>query len=176
MTRTTHYSAFTLIELVLVLVILATAVAVVAPKFTGWRLAQQLRNASDKFLGDTRWAHTQAIANGTVYRVIIADDGQSYQVKRQEGQNFVETQSSRGRATNLPDGTHMQILPDSNGNVGATDSTGGNASVKAIDFLPSGRTQPAKIRFTSDQGDQIDIECPSPAEGFMVMQSTGGVQ
>ena len=54
--------AFTLLELVLVLVVLSTALAVAAPSMRGWSKGSTLRDAGDQFLAVARWARSQAVA------------------------------------------------------------------------------------------------------------------
>src|ERR1700744_5175693 len=84
---------FTLLELVLVMVIIVIALSIVAPKLTGFSRGRQLHDAADQFLSMTRLARSQAATNGTVYRITIDAQNGSYQLTRQDGQNFVAIQN-----------------------------------------------------------------------------------
>ena len=48
-----------------------------------------------------------------------------------------------------------------------------SAGGSSIDFYATGRVQPATVRLTTDRGEEVDIECPSPAEGVIVTSQGG---
>ncbi|MGA2500356.1 MAG: GspH/FimT family pseudopilin [Tepidisphaeraceae bacterium] len=156
-TRLRH-RGFTLLELVLVLVIICTALAVAAPSLRNWGRASYLRNAADEFVAATRLARTEAVATGQLHRLTV-DNGQ-YQVTAQQGEQFVPVASNLGRGI-LPEGFSIQLT-----STGQTADKG-----NSIDFFPTGRTQPAKVRITSDQGETLEIECAAPAESFRVLNA-----
>jgi len=61
-----RHPGFTLLELILVMVILATVMALAAPKLQSWRQGGKLRNSADEFVAATRFARTRAISSGSV--------------------------------------------------------------------------------------------------------------
>src|SRR4051812_41387822 len=95
------HSAFTLIELVLVLVIISTAMAIAAPSLGGWNRGSKLRDAGDQFLAVARYARTQALANAQTYRLNIDPAGGRYWLTAQEGQGFVNLGNEFGRMFSL---------------------------------------------------------------------------
>ncbi|MFI5381797.1 MAG: GspH/FimT family pseudopilin [Tepidisphaerales bacterium] len=161
-----RHHAFTLLELVLVLVIICTALAVAAPSLRGWNRASYLRNAADEFVAATRYARTQAVATGQLHRLTV-ENGQ-YQLAVQQGEAFVPVASNLGHAT-LPDGWDIKITSQGQATQGQAAQVQATENGNSIDFYPTGRTQPAKVRITSDQGVVLEVECAAPTESFQVI-------
>jgi type II secretion system protein H len=185
MTRSRAHSGFTLLELMLVMVLACMAMAIVAPSVSNWSRGGKLRDAADQFVAVARLARTQAVANSTTYRMTVDPSSGTYQLSMQSGTDFVGLGSSWGRAFTLPDGVHIQVMrqqqpaaqqqQQSQSGYGQSGPTQGNNAAAAtatdntIDFYPTGRTQQVQVRLSSDRGDVLDIQCPSPAEGFVVL-------
>src|SRR5438105_2736475 len=98
MNNVARHRGFTLLELVLVMVIIALALAAVAPKLGAWSRGRQVRDAGQQFIALTRFARSQAICDGTIYRLTISSQTRSYQLSKQDGQNFVPVPSDLGEA------------------------------------------------------------------------------
>ncbi len=154
MTRKIRHSAFTLLELVLVLLIVTIALASVAPSLRGWSRGSKLREAGDQFLAVTRYARTQAASESKVYRLNIDPQSGSYVLTVQAGPQFVPLGNEFGRVFSLPSGYTIAALDEQ------------SQPLPAIDFFPNGRTYAAQVRIAADANDFVDIQCPSPAEGF----------
>jgi len=148
------------------MVLACLAVAMVAPSLSGWSRGAQLRDAADQFVSMTRLARSRAVAEGITYRLSIDAQAGQYQLMVQNGENFAPLQSSWGKARTLPDGVRMQFQKSSDGVAGQSQ----------IDFSPTGRADPATIGFTSSRGQTLTVDCPSPAEGFVVEQTSGGAR
>ena len=161
-------SAFTLLELVLVLVIIAVTMAVAAPSLRGWSRGARLRDAADEFLAVTRFARSQAVSECRTYRLSIDPAAGQYQLTAQNGEEFVELGSNRGRIYRMPEDCRLELVRPSE--VTAARSSGISQSpAEAIDFHPTGRTTPAHVRIISGSGDAIDIQCATPAEQFRII-------
>jgi type II secretion system protein H len=149
---------FTLLELVLVMVIICTALAMASPSLRGWSRGSALRDAGNQLLAITRWAHTQAVATAQVHRLSIDSGAGKYVVKVQEGEEFVGAGSEFGRDFALPAGYRID----------AKDA--GGQAIEHVDFFPTGRTEAARIRITSSDGSQIELQCQGPTEAFQLAQ------
>src|SRR4051794_40846680 len=90
-------SAFTLIELVMVLVVIAAALAVAAPSLGGWRRGQRLTTAGDEFLAAVRHGRALAVANAQVHRLYVDPAAGRYWLMQQDGQEFVNLGTGMGR-------------------------------------------------------------------------------
>ena len=148
-------SGFTLLELVLVLVVMATILALAAPSLSGWSHGAQLRDAGEQFLAVTRWARAHAISEAQIHRLNVGPA--QYQVLIQDGQNFSRISSEFGRTFTVPDNLRLEL----------TDPQG--QRLDHLDFLPIGRTQPARVRISTADGESVQLECSAPAEGFVVL-------
>jgi type II secretion system protein H len=149
--------AFTLLELVLVLLIISTVVAAAAPSLRNWNRGARLRDATDELLATTRLARSQAAATARLHRLNIDPQAGRYWLTMQDGQQFVAAERDAGRVVMLPPGVRLEL----------TSST---ANQSWIDFHPTGRIDPATLRLSDDMGFSAQLECPSPAEGFRLVR------
>lgn len=153
--RRSSQSSFTLLELVLVLMIISLSLALVAPSLRGWSAGSRLRDAGDQFLAVARWARAQAVAESQVYRLNVDSSSGRYWLTVQNGMEFVSTGTSLGQMYALPTGLNIAMNEPLSGQ-----------PLSVVDFFPTGRTQPAHVRISSDDGFAVNIVCPTPAEGF----------
>jgi type II secretion system protein H len=143
-------SGFTLIELILVLVIMCTVMALAAPTLRGWSKGSRLRNSADEFIAATRWARSKAASDGSNYAIAIDKQSNTYKVQVQTGQTYTDADGMFAAAVTLPEGSKIE----------STDDT--------ITFYPTGRVDPATVRITGPDGDSITVQCASPAEDFAI--------
>jgi type II secretion system protein H len=147
--------AFTLIELILVLVILSTALAIAAPSLRGWSKGSKLRDAADQFQAVTRWARAQAIAESQTYRLNVEAHEGRYWLTTQDGMEFVPVASDFGAEFVMPDGATITMTQRDQ-----------SQPLEFVTFYPTGRTTaPAIVRLADDRGT-YDFICDTPAEGF----------
>lgn len=164
MKRRPSILAFTLIELLLALVVIAMALSIAAPAVSGWGRGSRLRDAGDEFFATIRWAQTQAISSSQIYRLNVDAANGRYWVTAQDGLEYVPLNTEHGRETFVPTGTALQV------------TSGAEARpVEFITFYPTGRTTPAHVRISDDRG-QVNIVCETPAEGFRMLKPGEVVQ
>jgi type II secretion system protein H len=157
MNRPRASSAFTLIELVLVMVVLTVLLTIAAPSLRGWSRGTKLRDASDQLLAATRFARSQAVTTGDVYRVEFDVNTSSYRVTSRDGDQFAAVPGEFGRETRLPSEVRLSVAREDGG------------AGSAIEFHPSGRTTPARISLAADWGETFDIEATTAAEPFRLV-------
>jgi Tfp pilus assembly protein FimT len=151
-------TAFTLFELVLVLVMVSVLMGVAAPSLRGFLAGSRSRDAANQLLSLTSWARARAIADCTIYRLVIDPQSGAYGLLVQEGEQFVPTGTDFGQTFSLPDGMRLEFTRADHLMVG-----------NWIDFHPSGRTDAATIRLTNTLNELTIIQCPSPAESFRIL-------
>jgi len=154
-------SGFTLVELVLVAVVIAIMVGMVAPSFRGFVSGRRSADTADQLVTLTRWAHAQAISEGTIYRLNIDPQAHTYWVSTQDGAGEHIIQTSSGRIFDLPENVQLQ-----------TDIAKENGRI-LIRFYPNGRTTSGSLHLADGQ-ETIDVSCPSAAESYAVAPRKGG--
>jgi len=153
--------AFTLLELVLVLLILTIAMAIASPSLRNFWKGNRVKDAGEQLAYITRLARTQAISDGAVYRLNIDSNGTGYALYVQQAEGFVLIPSNNFL---LPEEAHVEV----------TKADGSTAD--HIDFFPNGRTEPASIRLSAAGQNDIVLVCPSPTETFSLVNAQGGAQ
>lgn len=149
-----HNPAFTLIELVVVLLIISLTTALAAPSLRGWSDGAKLRNATDEFLAATQYARSQAILTAREYVVTI--DANAYAVSVQEGSSLTPDPREFGDPTPMPTGFTLAL------------TSGGEAPAR-IRFYPDARTTPGVVRITSARGEVVEIASDAPAMPYKVV-------
>lgn len=153
---------FTLLELVLVLALIALAITMIAPSFSNFAKGRTALNTAGQFVAATRYARSQAIANGSMYRMNIDPDGRKWWLTYDNGKSFVQVSNEFGSEFIVPEGVIM-----------TTDApiVDGNA---VIEFTPTGKSDPANVHFTGQKGAMADVICETPIDLYHVVKDQGG--
>ena len=136
-------NAFTLVEMLLVIIITGIILALGAPNFSKGYPRFQLTKTADDLLSVSRWAQAMAIGQGRIYALSLASDHRSYNLLRakiplpneaignidQDG--FEAVQGAHGRMHKIPDAIGLDTQDD------------------RIEFYPDGTIDPATIRLSS---------------------------
>ncbi len=150
-------AAFTLLELVLVMMLICTVLAMAAPSLRGFFASRETADTASSLVALTQLARSQAIAEGAPYRLNLDAGSGRYWLTVQQAGAFVNLTSDFGRIFHLPDGVQAEL-----------DVDGASADRDYVTFYPDGRTEPAVIHLEGRQGDRADVECDAPAESFRV--------
>ncbi len=156
-----HYTAaigFTLLELVLVMVVICTVLAMAAPSLRGFFASRETSDAAAQIVALTQLARSQSIAEGRVYRLNLDVQEGTYWLTVQEGGAFKNIHSEFGRVFSLPKGTLVEW-----------ESPSEEVWRDCIEFYPDGRTQASGIRLIGLHGDVVEVICLSPTELFRVI-------
>jgi len=149
--------AATLLELIFVMVIICSVLAMAAPSLRGFFGSRKTSNAAWQMLALMKKAHSQAIAEGRIYRFNLDIEAGTYWLTAEEGGVFEHLYSEFGRIFSLPEGTVACWVDDSREDAG-----------DYIDFFPDATTEPTTVRLIDRQGKIVDLECPSATEFFRV--------
>jgi|WetSurMetagenome_2_1015567.scaffolds.fasta_scaffold02133_10 type II secretion system protein H len=150
---------FTLLELILVMVIISTVLAMAAPSLRGFFSSRKIHDAASNLLSLTRYARTQAITEGKNYRLNFDGDNGYYWLTTNQGGADSDLNNEFGRKFLLPDDTTFQLEKED-------DKTG---KEKFVAFYPQGLAEVSTITLTDRRGDVVKILSPSPAESYRIV-------
>jgi prepilin-type N-terminal cleavage/methylation domain-containing protein len=140
--------AFTLVELILVMVLICIILGAAAPSLRGFFSSRKTANAAAHIMGLIQYARTQAIADGCNYRLNFDTTQNTYWLTVQSGSAFVAINTEYGITHSLPEGASFDLQADPNATI--TDH---------IDFYPDGSTSAAAIGVipSTGQADEQEI-------------------
>jgi prepilin-type N-terminal cleavage/methylation domain-containing protein len=152
---------FTLLELIVVLGLVGVLLGLAAPSLRGFFASRQTADAAAQMLALTQLAGTRAASQGTVYRLNVDVQSNTYWLSMQQAGMFVDLNCEFGRRFRLPEGTTVRVQ------IPMVD-----ASASYIEFYPTGRTEEAMIELRGRQGEVYQIICESATEAFHVVSPT----
>ena len=147
----------TLLELIFVMAIICTVLAMAAPSLRGFFASRRTSDAASQMLALMKLARSRAIAEGRVYRFNLDTEAGTYWLTAREGGVFVDLQTETGREFALPQDTVAQW----NGEMERDE-------FDYIQFYPDGSADLASIRLIGRQGEVLDLCCPSASEFFEI--------
>ncbi len=156
-------SGFSLLELILVMLIICTVLALAAPSLRGFSQARQTSDAAAQLLAFTQLARTLAASDGVPYRLNFEPDDCYYWLTAQKQGAFERLATEYGRDFALPDGASVELLSD-----------GGPTGADYLQFMPDGTHDALTVVLTGRLGERIAVTCPSRTEPFRIV--SGGEQ
>ena len=142
--------AFTLIEILLVIIVVGIVLALAVPNFSKGYSRFQLDKTADDMLSVSRWAQAMAIGQERIYALSFSNDHSSYGLVREvavneetapDQNNFEPVNGSLGRMHIVPDIIHLVMTQP-------YDSKG-TGNIDRIEFYPDGTIDSATIQLTS---------------------------
>ncbi|MBM3471882.1 MAG: type II secretion system protein GspH [Armatimonadetes bacterium] len=170
-------SGFTLIELMVVLTILILLAGLVAPSFVRQYHEAKLRSTVRDLVALMQYARSQAVVEGTTYRLNIDRDGgrvwvtyyeSASQNTSDEEPRFVEDETILGAARQLPEGVTIlevqlgdealaQLSEEALDQINALSNRLNEEGTPFIAFAPSGTTDGARILLENDYEDRLAV-------------------
>ena len=136
--------AFTLIEILLVVIIMGIVFATAAPNFFHGYSRFQLNKTADDLLTISRWAQAMAIGQERIYALFFSDDRRSYHLMRavdneitDDQETFEPVSGSLGFMHRVPDTIKIDSHED------------------RIEFHPDGTIDPAVIELNSPEQKMV---------------------
>ncbi len=159
-TQLARAKGFTLLELILVMLILSTVLAMAAPSLRGFFGSRQAQDTAAQILALTQFARSQAISEGVIYRLNFDTRDRVYWLTAWKSGAFEELETEFGQVFTLPKDMAMELedVDEEEGDV-------------YVEFTPQGTVTAATIRLIDRRGRALEVSCPSITESFSIVES-----
>ena len=157
--RPSSGSGMTLLELILVMVILSTVLAMAAPSLRGFFASRRTEEAAAQILALTQLARSQAVSEGIVYRLNFDTRDRSYWLTAQRAGVFEELDTELGQIYTLPKDIELEL-----------EDLEQEDRDTFLAFTPHGTVTAGTIRLTDRSGRAIEVTCPTMTESFSIIE------
>ncbi len=149
----------TLLELILVMVILSTVLAMAAPSLRGFFTSRRSEDAAAQILALTQLARSQAISEGIIYRLNFETQERTYWLTALQAGAFEPLKTGFGQVFELPKDVEVELegLRQDDRDV-------------FLEFTPYGTVTAGTIRLIDRRGRAIEITCPTVTESFSIVE------
>jgi len=157
--RNNHNLGFTLLELVLVMVILSTVLAMAAPSLRGFFASRQTHDTATQILALTQLARSQAISEGVKYRLNFDTRQRTYWLTAQQAGTYEKLKTSFGQEFTLPKDMVMELedVDEDDGDI-------------FLAFTPQGTVTAGTVRLIDRRGRALEVTCPTATESFSIVE------
>lgn len=153
-----RYEGFTLLELILVMVILSTVLAMAAPSLRGFFASRQTQDAAAQILALTQLARSKAVCEGTSYRLNFDAEEGTYWLMSQQSGAYERLKTDLGQVFSLPRDTVLELE--------GMEQEGDESFVA---FAPRGTVTDGTIRLIDRRGRVVELRCPAVTESFSII-------
>jgi len=152
-------TGFTLLELVLVMVILSTVLAMAAPSLRGFFGSRQTHDTAAQILALTQLARSQAISEGIIYRLNFDTRERTYWLTAQKAGTYERLDTGFGQKFTLPKDMIMELedVDEDEGDV-------------FLAFTPQGTVTAGTLRLIDRGGRALEVTCPTVTESFSIVE------
>jgi Tfp pilus assembly protein FimT len=150
----------TLLELILVMVILSTVLAMGAPSLRGFFASRRTEDTAAQILALTRLARSQAICEGIIYRLNFDTQQRTYWLTAQHSGTFEGIETGLGQVFTVPKDIAIEL-----------DGIEEDKNDKFLAFTPHGTVTAGTVRLIDRRGRAIEVTCPTATESFSIVQS-----
>ena len=161
-THKIHHSrdeGFTLLELILVMVILSTVLAMAAPSLRGFFASRQTHDTAAQILALTQLARSQAISEGIVYRLNFDTRQRTYWLTAQQSGTFEKPKTGFGQIFTLPKDIVMEL-----------EGIEEDDAEMFLSFTPQGTVTAGTVRLIDRRGRALEVTCPTVTESFLIVE------
>ena len=151
-------AGFTLIELVFVMMVICTVLAIGAPSLRRFASAHGTADSAREMVALAEYARTQAISEGRPYRLNVDATAGAFWLTAQTQGAYIAPATEFGRVFALPEGETARW-----------ESPSAAATRGYTTFYPDGRAEAVTILLTGRNDDTAKVVCLAPAEAYRVI-------
>jgi len=157
--------AFTLLELILIMIILCTVLAMAAPSLRGFFTSRQLNDITEQILAMTRYAKVQSVFEGRYYRVNFDSPRRLYWISSLRESQYQRLDTNFGNLYSIPKEIDISFYNVSYDN-----------GIYYFEFDPEGNSKEGAVRLKDNQDVIREITCYSPAENYEIVEIINGTE
>ena len=166
--RPRREQAFTLVELILVMVVIFTLATVVAPRFSDFFPSLQVRKTTEHLMAWARKARTDAALTGTRQRLFLDTQNRKFWIENEprpikEPGKFVALVGAWAEEF-LPNGVEFDRIDKA-------ENDAASGSVRYVEFRPDGTCSDATIVLANDHGDRQTLKIEGATSKITIEQS-----
>lgn len=150
---------FTLLELILVMIVLCTVLAMAAPSLSGFFSSRQVNDMSEHILMMTRYARLHGIFDSRPHRVNFDLNRQCYWISSITDSQYEPLKTSFGNYFQIPTEITLDFEDVE------TDGSG----VYYLPFNAKGYSREGRVRLEDNRENVLEIVCWSPAEHYEII-------
>lgn len=149
----------TLLELILVMMILSTVLAMAAPSLRGFFISRRGDDEAARILALTQYARSQAVSEGVVYRLNFDIQERTYWLTAQRAGAYEPLDTEFGKTFVIANDLALEVE-----DIAKEDRD------TFLEFSPYGTVTAATIRLIDRQGRALEIACPTATESFSITE------
>lgn len=152
-------AGFTLLELILVMLIISTLLAVAGPSLRGFFASRKTNDAAAQLLAFTQYARSQAVSEGVVYRLNFDLEERTYWLTAWQAGDFQRLKTEFGQTFALPKDVDIELekLEEDEEDI-------------FLKFTPQGTATPGTVRLLDKSDRAIEVMCATMTEPFTIVE------
>jgi prepilin-type N-terminal cleavage/methylation domain-containing protein len=154
-----RFGGFTLLELIIVMLILATVLGLAGPRLRGFFASRQLPDTAAQILALTQFARSQAISDGVVYRLNFSIIKRTYWLTVWQKGSFEDIRTDFGRTYTFPKDMTIELE-----NLEKEDAD------EFLEFNPEGTATAGTVRISERSGRTLAVTCDTVTEPFCIVE------
>lgn len=147
--------AFTLAELIAVMLIVVIMLAMAAPSLSGFYAGRETDHAAGQLIALAQWARAAAVTEARPFRLNVDEKERAFWITAQDGGAFKAPGQSFGQRVDLPAGVEARWIEPA-------------AAMRDgfVQFDMTGAAELTTIRLLGRRGVIVDVTCEGPTEPF----------
>ena len=158
-TKLLSQRGFTLLELILVMIILCTVLAMAAPSLRGFFSSRRINDMAEQLAIHARYAKIQAISQSLNYRLNYDPVRRAFWVSSVQSGGYARIENDFGNDIFLP--SDVQIF---------FENVPIQSGLYFVEYDPQGFCRQCVIRFEDRKSNVLELVCSSPSEDFKVVE------